>query len=89
MGVCVLERLDQSQSFVDTATNRQVVHGDLSQYLLIVDDEEASQSVADIFQIDTIVARDCVRQIGKQRNVEFTQSTFYSRTVGPCKVSEV
>ena len=39
----VLRCLDQPQSFVHRTTDRQVIHGDLTQNSLRVDDEQSAQ----------------------------------------------
>ena len=55
MLVCVLECLDQAEGFIDGPSNRQVVHCDLPKSSLVINDEQTSQCVAILLQVDTIV----------------------------------
>ena len=55
MFISILECLNQTQSLVHATTNRQVVHGDLTQSALVVDDEESTQGVTVILQVNSIV----------------------------------
>ena len=50
-----LESLDESECFVDRASDGEVVHGDLAEDAPVVDDEETSQSVAVVLQVDAVV----------------------------------
>ena len=53
--VSVLEGLDQPQGLVHGPSHRQIVHGDLSEDTLVVNDEQSSQGVAVILQIDSVI----------------------------------
>lgn len=44
MLVGVLERLHQTQRFVDVATDRQIVDRDLADVLFVVDDEQSAET---------------------------------------------
>ena len=50
---------------------------------LSVDDKETSERVTGIFEIDAVIFGDLVRQIGKKRDVERTQSAVFSRRLDP------
>lgn len=41
--ICVLESLDQPQSFIHRASHRQIIDGDLAKDTLAVDDKEAPE----------------------------------------------
>ena len=53
--VRVLERLHQPQGLVHGPAHGEVVHGDLPQDALVVNDEESSQSVAIVLEVNSIV----------------------------------
>jgi len=85
----VLERLHQTQRFVDRSSDREIIHGNLPQGPLSINDEEASQSVTGIFEIHAVIFGDLVRQIGEQRNIERTQTAVLPRRLDPSQMSEL
>ena len=87
--VRVLEGLDETEGLVDAAPHRQVVHGDLAQHLLVVDDEEAAQRVAHVLEVDAVVDGDLVRQVGEQRDLQLAQPSLGAGGVDPGQVGEV
>lgn len=58
VNIGVLEGLNQTKSLIDRSTNRQIVDGDLTEVLLIVNDEETTEGNAGRFEVDTIVLGD-------------------------------
>ena len=50
-----LESLDESERFVDGSADGEIVHGDLSEDTLVVNDEQSSQGVAVLLQIDSVI----------------------------------
>jgi len=85
----VLERLHQTQCFVYRSSDREIIHGNLPQGSLSIDDEEASQGVTGVFEIHAVIFRDLVRQIGEERNIERTQTAVLSRRLNPSQMSEL
>lgn len=79
MAVGVLERLHQPYRLVHTTADRQIVHCDLPQNALLIDDEQAAQRMAQILQIDAIVLGDGVRQVAEQRNIDFAQAALFRK----------
>lgn len=55
MFVSVLESLHQPEGLIYRPSDGQVVHRDLPEDPLVVDDEESSEGVAVLLQVDSIV----------------------------------
>ena len=55
MLVSVLESLDQPQGLIDRPSHGEVVHRDLSEDTLVINDEKSSQGVPVVLQIDPII----------------------------------
>ena len=55
MLVSVLESLNQPKGLIYGATHGEIVHGDLSEDTLVINDEQASQGVAVVLQIDSVI----------------------------------
>ena len=53
--VSVLESLDQPQGLIDRPSHGEVVHRDLSEDTLVINDEKSSQGVPVVLQIDPII----------------------------------
>ena len=53
--VSVLESLDQPEGLVYGPSHRQIVHGNLPEDSLVVNDEQSSQGVAVVLQIDSVI----------------------------------
>jgi len=85
----ILECLDQSKGFIDGSTNWEVVHRYLPQIPFSVDDEKASESVTGIFEINAVVFRDLVRQIGEKGNIERAQTAVLPGSFDPSQVGEL
>jgi len=89
MLVSVLECLDKAQSFIHGSSHWQVVHGDLPEGALVIDDEQASQGVTVLLQIDSIVLGDGVGEVRQERNIQLAQSSLCSWGGHPGQVCEV
>ena len=53
--VSVLESLNQPKGFVYGPSHGEIVHGDLSENSLVINDEQSSKGVAIVLQIDSVV----------------------------------
>jgi len=89
MLVGVLECLDQPEGFVDRPTNRQIVHRNLSQYPLSIDDEKTPERVAGVFEEDSVVLGDLVRQVGEKWDIERPEAAILARSLDPSQMSEL
>lgn len=87
--VGVLERLDQTESLVDGASDRQVVDGDLTQVLLAVDDEQTAEWDSGLLLQHAVSARGGERFVGQQRVLDVAQASFFARRVDPSQMGEV
>ena len=58
-----LESLDQSQCLVDRSSDWEVVHGDLSDDAVAIDDDEAPERDSHVGQVHTIVLGDRVEPV--------------------------
>lgn len=85
-----LESLDETDGFLDVATDGKIVDGDLSEDTLGVDDEEASESDTLILNQDTIAARDLHGSIGDKRKLQVgAEATLLSGLLNPSKMGKV
>ena len=89
MFVSVLESLQKSQSLIDGPSDGQIVHGDLPQNSFIVNDEESTETVTIVFQVHSVVLWDLVSEVGQQRNLQGSQTSFFARQFGPSQVGEM
>lgn len=84
-----LECLNETKSLVDTAANWQIVDGHLTQFLVAIDDVQATEWNARFFIQYVVVAGDAMRLIGQQWNVQAAQTTLFAWRVYPGQVGEV
>lgn len=77
-----LEGLQQTDDFIDVATNRQVVYQVATQVAIGIDEEHATEADALVFDQDAVVAANAVADVGNQRVVHFAQSAFAPSFVG-------
>ena len=87
-----LERLHQAQRLVHGAAHGQVVHGDLAQVALGVDDEQAAVRdalVAAILHLDAVCAGDVVGLVGQQGQVHGAKAALLAGALGPGQMGEV
>ena len=54
-----------------------------------VDDKKASERVAGVVEINAVIFRDLVRQIGKEGNVELAQTAVFPRRLRPREMREL
>ena len=54
MFVCELEGLNQPQGFVDISANGEVIHGDLTEDTLAINDKKATEGHSIIFLVNLI-----------------------------------
>ena len=74
--VRVLEGLHQPEGLIDGPADGEVVHSDLSEDALVVDDEQAAQGVAVVLEIDAVVLGDGVGQVGEEGNVKVAEAAL-------------
>lgn len=84
-----LECLHETQSFVNAATHWQVVDRDLTQFLVDIDDEEATERDASFLIQHTVGTCDVLRFIGQQWDVQAAQTALFAWCVDPCQMGEV
>ena len=66
-------------------SNREIIHCNLSEDSLAIDDEETSETVTIVLQIDSVILGDLVGQITQDWNAQFAETTFATWNVGPVK----
>lgn len=81
--VCELERVNQAQGLVDAAAHRQIVDGDLAQHAVGVDEEQAAQRNALLFNQHAVVLADGVVLVAQQRDVDLAQAAVLLGCAGP------
>lgn len=89
MLVSVLECLHQTNGLVNTATNWQIIDGDLTQVLLAIDDEQAAVRNAGVLVQDTIAAGNVHGLVGQEWNVQLAETALFAGGVDPRQVGEV
>lgn len=77
------------QSLVDGSANGEIVHGDLSQDTLAVDDEETAQCVSQLLQVHAVVLGNFMVQVAEQRNVDVSEAASLSVSLDPREMREV
>lgn len=65
-----LEGLDQTNGLIHGTTNREIVHGDLAENTLGIDNEEATKSDALILNEDVVIPGNLVCRVCKQGKLE-------------------
>merc|ERR1719414_2293568 len=87
--VSVLEGLHQPQSLVNVPPHRQVVHGDLPQLALTIDDEEPPEAKSLVLLEDPVGLADCHVLVSQERDVHLSQPTVLPLLLTPGQVGEV
>ena len=87
--VRVLESLHQPQRLVHGPAHGEIVHGDLPQHALVVDDEEAAEGVAVVLEVDAVVLGDGVGEVREEGDLQLAQAALRPRGVHPGEVGEV
>lgn len=90
----VLERLENAQSLVHTATDSVIVDLDRTDRTFRVDDEQTAQRravhlVVLVCNQHAIVLRDAFADVGNERNIHLAQSAFVARRAHPGQMSVV
>lgn len=83
-----LESLNQSEDFVNISSDWWVIHGDVTDILLWIDDESSSEVESSIQVHNAIVLSNNVVGIRKQWDVDTSQTSFLTWSVDPGQVSE-
>ena len=85
-----LEGLHETESLLDGAADGQVVHGDLTQDTLGVDNEKTTESNTLLLDQHAIAARDLLRLVSHKGQLEVrAETTLLAGLVGPGQVREV
>ena len=79
--------LDQAQGLVDAAADGEVVHGDLLQVALGVDDVERTQRDAFVLDEAAVLGGDELGQVRHDRDLHVAQAALVARQAGPRQVA--
>lgn len=80
--------LKQPQVFVNVSSDREVVNAQVSDDLIVVDQEGSAKGKAGIVQ-DSILISDVLLDVGKERDVEWSKSSIGTIIEGPSSMDEV
>ena len=83
MLISKLECINQTESFIDTSSDWQIVDGNLANLEFSVHQEESTQINTFLLNQDTVVLGDGVRRICHKRIVNSTQSTLLTGLIQP------
>lgn len=89
MDIGVLEGLNQTQCLINAAANWQIVYGDLTQFLIAIDDEQATEWNARLLIQHAVVTGDLLRFVSQQWNIQTAQTTLLAWRIDPGQVAEV
>jgi len=89
MFVGELEGLNQSESLVNWSTYWQVIDGNLTKVLLLIDDEKTSVGDTLIFLEDAIFAWNGMVSICQEWNVHFSKTPLFTWSIDPSQVTEL
>src|SRR5437867_643504 len=78
-----LQRLNHSQSFLGGASDVQIVYNFVPQNSFGIDNEEAAQGDATIFNQHTVVARNVLSRVGGQRIYQSFHTALIARCLDP------
>jgi len=70
-------------------SHRQVIDGNLTQILLIVDDEESAERNSRLLVEHAVITGDLEVFVREQRNVHFAETALFAGRVDPRKMTEV
>jgi len=84
-----LKSLDQPQNLVNRPADWQIVDGDLSEVVRLVDDEKTSVADTGVWDHDSVFFADVVVGVGEKWDVHFTDAALFSGLLGPGEVGEV
>ncbi len=83
----VLEGLDETEVLVNVAADRGVVHGDVTNVALGVNEESGAVVVARLHEAAVSIAERTI-QISKDRDIHLAKTTLVAGSVGPSEVAE-
>ena len=84
----VLEGLDEADELINVAADGEVVHGDLADVLLGVNDEGAAESNA-VVEEDTVVGGDLLLEVRDEGDGHLAEAALLAGLHGPGKVGEL
>ena len=84
-----MEGLDESESFINTAADRKVIDGHLSDNTFWINDEQTTKSNAGLLNEDSVVSGDVLVKVWHQGIVEATETSLFARLIDPGQVREV
>ena len=87
--ISVLEGLDESQNFINVSTNGGIVHGDVSEDTLIIDDVGGSEGDTGTGDEAAVGVGDVLSDVGNEGDLHFTETTFISGLLAPFGVGEL
>ena len=67
----------------DWPSNWKIIHGDLSEDSFVVDDEESTEWVTVVLQVDSVILGDCVGQVAHDGDAQLAKTTFATGYIGP------
>lgn len=89
MFVSKLERLHQTQSFINATTHWQIVDGNLPKVLCAINDEQPSERYTGFFVQHPVITGNFHWFIGQQWNVQRAQAALLTFRINPSQMSEV
>jgi hypothetical protein len=87
--ISVLESLDGSQNFINVSTNGSIVHGDMSEDTLIIDDVGSSEGDTSTGDEAAVGIGDVLGDIGNEGDLHFTETAFISGLLAPFSMGEL
>jgi len=84
-----LEGLNETERLVNRSADWQIVDGNLSQILTVIDDEESAESDAFVLLQHSVPFRDVASFVCQQRDLHAAQSSLFSWRVDPSEMAKV
>ena len=81
-----LERFEETENFFDVATDVWLVHADVDNDAVRVDDGRATEIVSCVVHVEAVLAGDVGAKITDDREFEVSDTTFTAFGLDPCKV---
>ena len=78
-----LVALNKAENFFDVTANIWVVHGDVANDALWVDDSSATESMASFWHVKSVLLRNVCTKITKDWIADVTKTTFITWSVNP------
>ena len=67
----------------DWPSDWKIIHGDLSEDSFVVDDEQSTEWVTVVLQVDSVILRDGVGQVAHDGDAQLAETTFATGYIGP------